>query len=98
MPSKPYPHPEERPKGASRRTQAPLCSPSSQFLPSLGAKPIAMTAGDGFRVRSTHPTGLQWVLAWAGLSAAWLLKDRVPPETRLGVAKLAAAELERSNI
>jgi hypothetical protein len=22
MPSKPYPHPEERPKGASRRTQA----------------------------------------------------------------------------
>jgi streptomycin 6-kinase len=41
---------------------------------------------------------LQWVLAWAGLSAAWLLKDRMPAETPLGVAKLAAAELDRSNI
>ena len=41
---------------------------------------------------------VQWVLAWAGLSAAWLLKDRISSETPLGVAKLAAAELDRSNI
>src|SRR5713101_7068509 len=30
---------EERPKGAYQRTQGPLCSPSSQFLPSLCAFP-----------------------------------------------------------
>lgn len=36
---------------------------------------------------------LKWILAWAGLSAAWLLKDGLPPETRLAVAELAASEL-----
>jgi streptomycin 6-kinase len=44
-----------------------------------------------------HKRLLQWVLAWAGLSAAWLLKGRIPPETPLQVATLAAAELERDN-
>jgi len=38
---------------------------------------------------------LRWVLAWAGLSAAWLLQDGAPPETALDVAGLAAAELGR---
>jgi streptomycin 6-kinase len=36
---------------------------------------------------------LQWVLAWAGLSAAWFLGDGTPPETDLAVAELAAAAL-----
>jgi streptomycin 6-kinase len=36
---------------------------------------------------------LQWILAWTGLSSAWLLKDGIPPETPLAVAELAAAEL-----
>lgn len=39
---------------------------------------------------------LQWILAWAGLSAAWCLSDGGPPETALAVAALAAAELARS--
>ncbi|BBH45772.1 aminoglycoside phosphotransferase family protein [Pseudomonas sp. KU43P] len=34
---------------------------------------------------------LQWVLAWAGLSAAWMLEDGAETGCRLEVAKLAAA-------
>ncbi|QAU23796.1 3'-kinase [Dyella sp. M7H15-1] len=36
---------------------------------------------------------LQWVLAYAGLSAAWTLGDGNKPETALSVAELAAKEL-----
>jgi streptomycin 6-kinase len=39
---------------------------------------------------------LRWVLAQAGLSAAWLLADGEAPDDRLAIARLAAAELERS--
>lgn len=38
---------------------------------------------------------LRWVLAWAGLSAAWSIGDGEPPDTPLAVAGLAAAELGR---
>ena len=38
---------------------------------------------------------LQWILAWAGLSAVWFLGDGVTPETDFAVARLAAAALER---
>lgn len=34
---------------------------------------------------------LQWILAWAGLSAAWHLADGASPETALKVAELAAS-------
>jgi len=37
---------------------------------------------------------LQWVLAWAGLSAAWFLAHGQAPEPSLGVARMAAARLE----
>lgn len=37
---------------------------------------------------------LQWILAWAGLSALWMIEDGVSPETRFSVAKLAADALE----
>src|SRR3984893_19425195 len=37
MGSKPYPHPEGRPKGAAQRTRGGHAAPSSQFLPSLSA-------------------------------------------------------------
>ncbi len=40
---------------------------------------------------------LRWVLAWAGLSAAWLLEDGVSAELPLEVAEIAAAELARSS-
>ena len=38
---------------------------------------------------------LQWVLAYAGLSAAWTLNDGEPPEIALAVAELAAEELTK---
>ena len=38
---------------------------------------------------------LRWVLAWAGLSAAWSLEDGMSPVVALCVAGLAAAELDR---
>lgn len=36
---------------------------------------------------------LQWIHAWAGLSAVWLMEAELPPDTRLQVAALAAAAL-----
>ena len=36
---------------------------------------------------------LQWILAWSGLSAVWLIEDELLPDTRLQVATLAAAAL-----
>jgi streptomycin 6-kinase len=36
---------------------------------------------------------LKWVLAYAGLSAAWMLEDGHQPELELAVAELAASEL-----
>ncbi|KNY10742.1 hypothetical protein AKG08_10655 [Achromobacter piechaudii] len=36
---------------------------------------------------------LQWILAWAGLSATWHLEDGSVPDTALAVAQLALAKL-----
>ena len=38
---------------------------------------------------------LRWILAWAGLSAAWFLGDGDPAAIDLRIAELAAAELDR---
>lgn len=38
---------------------------------------------------------LRWILAWSGLSAAWLLTDGADAAVDFEVAKLAAAELDR---
>ena len=38
---------------------------------------------------------LQWIVAWSGLSAAWLLEDDEAPTLPLTVADIAAAELNR---
>ncbi|MDO8979942.1 MAG: aminoglycoside phosphotransferase family protein [Afipia sp.] len=38
---------------------------------------------------------LRWILAWAGLSAAWFLDDGDPADVDLRVAEFAAAELNR---
>lgn len=38
---------------------------------------------------------LRWILAWAGLSAAWLLADGRSADTPLAVAAIAARELSR---
>ena len=50
MPSKAYPHPEERPTGASRRTQDRCAAPSAQFLHSLCAPPALRIASRILRV------------------------------------------------
>jgi streptomycin 6-kinase len=39
---------------------------------------------------------LKWTLAFAGLSAAWILKDGGEPRNDLRIAALAAAELVSS--
>ncbi|MCA8273713.1 3'-kinase [Burkholderia sp. AU30280] len=36
---------------------------------------------------------MQWILAWSGLSAVWLIEDGLLPDTRLQVATLAATAL-----
>lgn len=38
---------------------------------------------------------LEWILAWSGLSAAWIMGGGDHPEVDLAIAQLAAAELER---
>lgn len=38
---------------------------------------------------------LQWIVAWAGLSAMWMLELNLSPSGNLRVAELAAAELNR---
>jgi streptomycin 6-kinase len=66
---------------------------------------IEVTAPDRFRRRLAivaEASGirrerlLQWILAWAGLSAAWWLSDGVQPEIDLRIAELAAGELGAS--
>ncbi|UVL21849.1 hypothetical protein LOY44_16780 [Pseudomonas sp. B21-044] len=39
---------------------------------------------------------LQWVLAWAGLSATWMIEDGAEPGGRLALARLAASALDGS--
>jgi len=41
---------------------------------------------------------LQWILAWAGLSSAWLLGEGQPAEPGLQIAALALAELNRAHL
>jgi len=64
-----------------------------------------VTAPDRFKRRVdvvSEAAGLQrerllrWILAWAGLSAAWWLGDGVQPEIDFKIAELAAAELSAS--
>ena len=40
---------------------------------------------------------LGWILAWAGLSAAWFLEDDMALDTEFTVAEIAGAELSRSH-
>ena len=62
------------------------------LMPGRFSRHVAVIAEDANldRVRL-----LQWTLAFAGLSAAWILTDGNEPELDLAVAALAAAELAR---
>lgn len=69
-----------------------LCNPdsTSALAPGAFARRIELIAGvSGIDRRRL----LQWVLAWAGLSAAWMLEDNLEPGIRIEVAKLAASAL-----
>ena len=69
-----------------------FCNPDSQsaLAPGCFARRIEIVrqAGD-----IDHRRLLQWVLAWTGLSAAWMLEDDIDPTTPLEVAKLATLAL-----
>ena len=69
-----------------------LCNPdgASALAPGAFARRIELiAAASGIDRRRL----LQWVLAWAGLSAAWMLEDNAEPGNRIEVAKLAASAL-----
>lgn len=69
-----------------------FCNPDHQMATAPGrlaaqARVVAEAAGlERCRL-------LQWIVAWAGLSAVWFLGDGATPATPLAVAELAAAEL-----
>ncbi|EKT4505028.1 aminoglycoside phosphotransferase family protein [Pseudomonas putida] len=69
-----------------------LCNPdeASALAPERFARRIALIAdASGIDCRRL----LQWVLAWTGLSATWMLEDGAEPGSRLELAKLAASAL-----
>jgi 3-phenylpropionate/cinnamic acid dioxygenase small subunit len=78
MPSKPYPHPEERPKGASRRTQERYAALRPNSYPA--------SAGDPVKTRRAHeaaapvtlpPQQALWLdLMQFYIREAWLLDER----------------------
>jgi hypothetical protein len=51
MPSKPYRHPEERPTGASRRTQHPYAALRPNSCPASPRIPPRLAAGSALRIR-----------------------------------------------
>jgi len=69
-----------------------FCNPAPKVVTSPGrlARQASMIAGAAGLERKRL---LEWVLAYAGLSAAWSLGDGQNPELSLSVAELAAAEL-----
>jgi streptomycin 6-kinase len=71
-----------------------FCNPDSQTATARGrlARQTVVVAEAAHLDRARL---LRWILAFAGLSAAWLISEGLPPEERLDVAALAAAELDR---
>jgi streptomycin 6-kinase len=69
-----------------------FCNPDHQMATASGrlARQIRVVADEA----NLEPSRLlRWVLAWAGLSAAFSLEDRAPSLTALKIAELAATEL-----
>lgn len=70
-----------------------FCNPEARLA--LAPEVFARRLAEVVRVSAIERRRmLQWVLAWAGLSAAWMLEDGQPPEVRLGVAQMALAALQ----
>jgi streptomycin 6-kinase len=71
-----------------------FCNPDDETatMPGRLARQVRVVAEAAHLERSRL---LAWVVAWAGLSAAFLLEDGLLPDGALNVAELAAAELSR---
>lgn len=69
-----------------------FCNPDLEIAASPGrlARQVTVVAEAASLERDRL---LKWILAYAGLSAAWSLEDGDDPQTALAVAELAAAEL-----
>ena len=69
-----------------------FCNPdaATATLPGRLARQADLVAAAGMQERRRL---LPWILAHAGLSAAWLIQDGAKPDSRLTVAEIATAEL-----
>ena len=66
--------------------------PPVATLPDVFASRVALIVNLAFLNRERL---LFWVMAWAGLSAAWIIDSGATPTTSLALVRLAAAELDR---
>jgi streptomycin 6-kinase len=71
-----------------------FCNPDADIalLPGRLMRQVHVVA-DNARLEKTRL--LQWILAYAGLSAAWSLEDGDSPDLALAIAEIAACELAR---
>ena len=67
-------------------------TPPVATLPDVFSARLTLVANSADLERSRL---LLWILAWAGLSAVWIMDSGEMPATSLRVAQLAAAELDR---
>ena len=69
-----------------------FCNPDARTATAAGcfARRVEVVAKEA---RLDRRRLLQWILAWAGLSLAWLLEEEVCAEPTLKIAELALAEL-----
>ena len=70
-----------------------FCNPNSAIAcdpQRFAARVAAVSAG----AQLDRKRLLQWILAWAGLSAAWHAEDGTPADVALQIAALAAAALD----
>jgi len=71
-----------------------FCNPDARTATAAGclARRVGVVAN---AARLDRTRLLQWILAWAGLSSAWLLDEGVPAEPTLKIAEVALAELNQ---
>jgi streptomycin 6-kinase len=73
-----------------------LCNPDAEIatMPGRLSRQVRVVAEAAHLERNRL---LAWVVAWAGLSAAFLVDDGLPPNDALAMVELAAAQLGSIN-
>lgn len=71
-----------------------FCNPDAEMATTAGRLPRQVRVVAQSARLECHRL-LAWIVAWAGLSAAFLLDDGLPPNGALQMVELAAAELNR---